>query len=416
MKVPFFAVAMSMAFVASGCSQSSESALPYQTAARATARDVVNSSGYRTLYSFSSIGTGSAAVGFAPVAGLIDVNGDLYGTTSESYDPVYPASGYDGGAVFSLTPAGIEHVAYAFDGPRTPGDEPMGALLEVDGTLYGTNASGSGISGIYSGAVFKLGLNGGSAELVHAFAGGTDGANPAAGLNDLRGVLYGVTSNGGAYGKGTVFSITTSGKERVLYSFGKTNSDGRYPSASLIAVNGKLYGSTQSGGTSNDGTVFSVTPSGTERLLYSFRNGADGSRPVASVVKMGNALYGTTENGGAYGEGTVFSLTLTGQEKVLHSFGGTDIDGRAPLAALIVVGNTLYGTTSLGGTYLHDINGGGAVFSISATGTEKVLHSFGNGKDGIMPMAPLVAVSGTLYGTTKDGGSKDCGTVFALKL
>src|SRR5436190_2003791 len=92
----------------------------------------------------------------------------------------------------------------------------------------------------------------------------------------------------------------------TLYSF--TGSDGARPYAGLIAdASGNLYGTTDNGGASGYGTVFKVTPTGTETVLYSFTGGSDGAYPLAGLIAdaSGN-LYGTTYLGGANGYGTVF--------------------------------------------------------------------------------------------------------------
>jgi len=129
-------------------------------------------------------------------------------------------------------------------------------------------------------------------------------------------------------------------------------------------------------------------------------------------------LYGTTHDGGDNGVGTVFALDLaTGTESVLHSF-GSGMDGYWPVAGLIDVKGTLYGTTFVGGT-----DGLGTAFALdTASGTESVLHSFSSGTGGYFPSGGLIDVSGTLYGTAGSGGgaancpgSDICGTVFALK-
>ena len=239
---------------------------------------------------------------------------------------------------------------------------------------------------------------------------------------NVDGTLYGTTYGGGAYGQGTVFAISVSGKERVLHSFG-SGTDGVWPSASLIDVNGKLYGTTGHGGGpgcgfgNSCGTVFSITTDGKEKVLHSFGSGTDGWWPFASLTDVNGTLYGTTANGGAdrstcgnTGCGTVFSITPDGSEKVLHSFGGGD--GEEPYAGLIAVKGSLYGTTAFGGSY-----DAGTVFSISTTGEETVLHSFGKGADGVRPIASLTDVNGTLFGTTSFGGAAStcgngCGTVF----
>ena len=161
-----------------------------------------------------------------------------------------------------------------------------------------------------------------------------------------------------------------------LYSFGKRLSDGQQPKAGLIDVKGTLYGTTYAGGKYGDGTVFRMSPSGTEKLLHSFEGTPDGSNPSASLLSVAGDLYGTTKNGGAQSVGTVFSISRNGNEKVLYSFYGYYYheqyyyDGSNPTASLIDVKGTLYGTTSNGGSDEFS----GTVFSISTSGTEKVLQ------------------------------------------
>jgi uncharacterized repeat protein (TIGR03803 family) len=139
--------------------------------------------------------------------------------------------------------------------------------------------------------------------MLHSFGGDSDGSHPTAGLIDVNGTLYGTTTEGGAYGNGTIFGISTSGKESVLYSFGK-GSDGQGPEAALINVNGALYGTTTAGGTYGDGTVFGLRMStGKEHVLHSFGEGTDGKNPAGSVVNFNGMLYGTTPLGGSGAHG-----------------------------------------------------------------------------------------------------------------
>lgn len=154
------------------------------------------------------------------------------------------------------------------------------------------------------------------------------------------------------------FSISTAGVEKVLYTF--QGSVGAAPLAGLINVKATLYGTTGYGGV-YDGTAFSITTSGgSPTLLHSFGAGSDGSRPAAPLLNVHGSLYGTTELGGAYGKGTIFKMSLNGsKEKVLHSF-GYGSDGATPLAGLIDINGTLYGTTSAGGT-----SGNGTVFALT---------------------------------------------------
>jgi uncharacterized repeat protein (TIGR03803 family) len=156
----------------------------------------------------------------------------------------------------------------------------------------------------------------------------TDGRGPWADLIDVNGTLYGTTSGGGRFNRGTVFGVSTSGKERVIYSFsyGTGTADGFSPSAGLIDVNGTFYGTTGGGGSNNGGTVFAVTTSGNETVLHNFEaccgTGTDGSYPEKANLTYANGiLYGTTKAGGANGYGTVYALTTSGTESVLYSLG-----------------------------------------------------------------------------------------------
>ena len=364
---------------------------------------------FNVLYDFGPLPDGNG-----PLGGLIDVNGTLYGTTflGGAY-----AREHTHGTVFSITLGGKEKVLHSFGEIYTDGYAPVAPLVDVKGALYGTTESGGAYyqSSGASGTVFIIKTSG-KEKVLHSFRGGTDGANPVAGLIDVKGTLYGTTywggvyggGSGGGYGGGTVFTITPSGAENVLHSFG-SSADGSQPWAALIDVDGTLYGTTQYGGTYNGGTVFSITPRGKEKVLHSFRGGADGAYPVAGLADVNGMLYGTTEYGGTYDDGTVFSIKLSGAEKTLHSFNGTD--GADPTASLICVKGRLYGTTAVGGA-----SNDGTVFSVTISGNEKVLHSFTGGTNGYAPDAPLIDVNGTLYGTTYTGDSRGDGggNVFAL--
>lgn len=351
--------------------------------------------------------------------GLIDVNGVLYGTTA--YGGNFRSKA---GTVFSITTSGTEHVLHSFGRIRKgkrDGKVPVASLIDVGGVFYGTTVNG----GAYDdGTVFSITASG-RERVLHNFdysGSDSDGARPFASLISVNSTLYGTTVDGGTPyftdGGGTVFSISTNGNETVLHRFMGGKTDGANPTASLIDVKGTLYGTTSDGGTYGKGTVFSITTSGTDQVLHSFGDAGDGANP-ASLIEVKGTLYGTTSEGGRYGGcatfvsqqlfcGTVFSVTPSGAEKVLHDFGGAS-DGKNPTRGLINVKGTLYGTTDNGGTY-----GFGTVFSISTSGTEQVLHSFGSGPDGAYPRARLIDVNGTLYGTTTGGGTHGNGTVYAL--
>ncbi|HLY05644.1 MAG TPA: choice-of-anchor tandem repeat GloVer-containing protein [Rhizomicrobium sp.] len=306
-------------------------------------------------------------------------NGTLYGTTGAG--GLYPPEGYrkGGGTIFSIDLAtGSETIDYEFPRSDNKTRAPGTALLELSGIFYGIASGGGGTyCGGDCGTVFAFNPGSGTESEFYRFCGQpncTDGTSPFAKLNHVNGLLYGTTYMGGAHFAGAVFSLNPgTGAESVVYSFCSQR---------------------------------------TRKI-----NCTDGSSPFASVVGLNGYLYGTTAGGGAYGYGTVFSINLeTGSETVLHSFGKTSSDGMQPRNALLKSGSLLYGTTVLGGDpYCDNGSGCGTVFSIDpTTGAEKVLYSFGvQPSDGQFPYGELIEMNGALYGTTSLGGAQNAGTVFA---
>lgn len=403
--------------ILAGCSSMpATSSLP---AASRAATGRTGSDGFQVLHAFSSSKNGKV-----PVGTLLAVNGTLYGTTNFGGDPdksCYPGNGC--GTVFSLTGSSDEAVIYRFKGLST-GTRPYAGLIDLDGTFYGTTQTGGKKN---EGGVFSLTPSGGTEHLVFAF-GGKDGNDPRAGLTSVKDALYGTTYYGGTAGTGTVFTVSTSGTEKVLHSFQSGSGDGSLPLGTLLSYNGVLYGTTSSGGTSRAGTVFKINPDGSGYgVLYNFKAGkTDGAFPFAGLIELNGTLYGTTEQGGAHNKGTVFAITTSGSESVLHSFGeGTD--GAEPFAGLTVLNGQLYGTTAYGGTSGKDagpnvkrkLTSQGTIYTIAPSGSEQVLHSFTGGPGGRVPYASLTAMNGALYGVTIWGGNLKgpkggVGTVFEL--
>jgi uncharacterized repeat protein (TIGR03803 family) len=336
--------------------------------------------------------------------------------------------------------AQTETVLYSFGIQSVDGVTPWDSLImDKGGNLYGTTGQGGAYG---AGEVFELSppakKHGAWLESVlYSFGRQSgDGVTPYDSLvMDKEGNLYGTTNEGGPNNVGTVFKLTAEGSgawsETVLYGFGGAPNDGSLPFAGLIIdKEGNLYGATYSGGASNVGTVFELSPPAkkggawTETVLYGFHGVPnDGSFPYAGLVmdKSGN-LYGTTEEGGEYGFGTVFRLSPPAAESgawaetVLYTFGSQSGDGVNPWDSLIMdkEGN-LYGTTTGGGAYVY-----GEVFKLSpptqesGDWAENILYSFGN-SDGAYPFASLLMdKKGNLYGTTTGGGKYGYGTVFQM--
>jgi uncharacterized repeat protein (TIGR03803 family) len=316
--------------------------------------------------------------------------------------------------VFKITPAGVESVLWSFGGGND-GSTPYGSLIQAsDGNFYGMTYLG----GQYGcGTVFKITPTG-VETVLWSFGNGNDGSNPAGSLLEgSDGNFYGMTYIGGTYQIGTVFKITPTGVETVLWSFGN-GSDGSMPYGKLaLAADGNFYGMTYAGGANGKGTVFNITPTGTETVLWSLGTGNDGAHPTGSLTLGADGnFYGMTIDGGVNDMGAVVEISPGGSETLLYSFGNS-LDGYEPQGSLIQgTDGNFYGVAGIGGQA-----GWGTVVEITPSGTGTVLYSFGSGSnfpvsDGQSPFGALIqGPDGTFYGMTSRGGAHDLGTVFTFK-
>jgi uncharacterized repeat protein (TIGR03803 family) len=342
------------------------------------------------LYSFKGSDQND---GSGPGAGLvIDASGALYGTTE------YGGDSAGDGTVFKIAANAesyTETVLHRFTAGKD-GSAPLSSLtLDPRGNLYGTtllggNASTCGTNGsggnVGCGTVFELSPTGSAYKerVLYRFQSGTDGATPASPPILVGKRLIGTAATGGGNpscggapinrGCGTLYALTPGHKHAVftvLYTFTGEPSDGANPFAGLVMnKNGVLYGTGQYGGSANEGSAFSLTPSGshyTEKLLHSFTGGNDGAYPLAPLAlgKHG-ALYGVTQyGGGSRNAGIAFELRKAHgayAESVLYTF-ATPSGGEYPVGGLLVpAGSKLYGTTSYGGTASA---AAGTVFTLS---------------------------------------------------
>ncbi len=344
---------------------------------------------------------------YGPYARLIAVGGILYGTSEYG-------GAYGNGTVFSVTTSGKETILHSF-GTDTTGDGvyPSSALVNVKGVLYGTTSNGGANGG---GTLFSI-TPSGVYNIVYSFPNSVPGPySPQRDFAYLDGAFYGVAA-GGTSGNGALYSVTTKGKGKLLYSFPSSTDTGL--GYGLTAYEGTLYGTSVSGGANGYGSIYSATTKGQITTLYSFAGGADGANPEGALVESGGVFVGTTGRGGGCSEfnvgcGTVFAIAPTGQYEVLYRFQNRP-DGNAPIDKLLVAGGEFFGTTSSGGGLTYPLDQG-TVFSVTPAGAEKILHVFGAAGDGASPESGLVRIGAYLYGTARFGGINSQGTVFRLKL
>jgi len=247
-------------------------------------------------------------------------------------------------------------------------------------------------------------------------AGADPGNQPYGNLIQASdGKFYGTTRAGGANDNGTVFTLTSTGTFNLLYSFSASGTtDGESPYAGLVqGTDGNFYGTTFGGGANDDGTVFKITSAGVLTLLHSFSATVDGSQPEAGLVQgTDGSFYGTT-SGGTTTLGTVFKITSAGAFTLLHTFAGPE-DGSIPYTGLVQgTDGNFYGTTSQAST----LNGDGTLFKISPTSPYTVtqLLAFSGGTYGVNPSGTLVeGTDGNFYGTAYGGGVNNDGTVFSV--
>ena len=345
-----------------------------------------------------------------PTGNLLLSGTNLFGTTSGG-------GGYDYGTVFRINTDGSGYEALKdFNG--SDGEWPNGGLVLSGATLYGTT-SGGGTNG--NGTVFAINARGNGYIVLHNF-GVTpdDAAGPSGGVVLSGDTLYGTTGSGGGFGKGTVFKINTDGSGyAVLKEF--DGSDGWGPQGTLVLSGTTLFGATSSSGISD--TIFKINTDGSGFAVLKEFDGSDGWYPNGGLVLSGTTLYGTTAGedfaSGKYVGATVFSIDIDGSGyTLLHKFFGAPLDGASPLGGLALSGNSLYGTTVVGGCYGYDPSdfGAGTVFRVNTDGSGYYLLKQFTGDDGCWPFAGLLLDGTMLYGTTYNGGTTNCGVVFKLSL
>ena len=299
-------------------------------------------------------------------------------------------------------------------GASNDGSKPYAEVtIDKQGNLYGTTLDGGPL---LAGTIWKISASG-KYQLLHIFSNGQDlnGSYPKAGVTvDSSGNLFGLAGGGGSTGGGFLWKITSDGIFHEIQDFGIQN-DGKGPSASLVFdKKGNIFGTnTWPGPNVAFGNIWELTPAGQFLNLHSFGTGTDGQAPFAGVTldSAGN-MYGTTYQGGSQNVGTVWEITAAGNYVVLHEF-GVGGDGALPIGGVTVDNSgNLFGTASATTT---SGSGPGVVWEISSTLGYQVIHAFGSSGDGSLPNGGVTLdSSGNLYGTASQGGGTGGGVIWTL--
>jgi uncharacterized repeat protein (TIGR03803 family) len=333
---------------------------------------------YSELYNFDCVKNGCNPN--QPALFAQGQDGNLYGTM--------PTQIFGNGTVVAYAPSGTLSTVFNF-GPTNYSPQ-SGLSLGFDGNLYGAAQTGGPA---HTGTVFKV--VGGGMTTLYTFTNGTDGAFPwAPPIQAPDGNIYGVTYNGTT--PGTAYRITAAGVFSVI-----ANLPSETVAPLILGTDGKLYGTTQYGGTFNRGTIFQLTTAGKLKILYNFDATTHGGVPVGPLLQaVDGKFYGTTTDGGTFGQGVVYSVTSGGVYKVLHNFQATT-EGNSSTSGLVQGSNRfLYGVMSAGGG-----NGFGTLYKMNTTGTTfTVLHNFDKASGAVPFATPTVHTSGTIYGVTQTGG------------
>jgi uncharacterized repeat protein (TIGR03803 family) len=314
------------------------------------------------------------------------------------------------GYVYKEQPeTGALGILYNFEDPDGAGDEG-GANLFSDGNYYGVLP----YAGPYNaGSLFRITPSGVFTSL-HAFTGGSDGAQPwSAPVEGSDGNLYGTSTGGGGLTTPTVYQYTAQGVFSVIYSF-PTTSHAAAPV--LEGSDGFLYITDQYGGAYNCGQILKMTKAGVVTLTHNFNCQGTGASPNGQLIEARDgSIYGVTSGGGAYNNGILYRLNpSTFAEKVLHNFGSTPYDGYNPGDGVIQGSDgNFYGTTVWGGAYTC-----GTIYQLSESGDYSHLYSFAVATFGCpFPIAtPFQNTDGRFFGGTQYGGDYGYGTLYTFDM
>jgi uncharacterized repeat protein (TIGR03803 family) len=324
--------------------------------------------------------------GAYPVLVLVDAAGTLYGTSAfggTNGDGTIFSLSADG-SVFTVLYTFSRVVGSGSEGTNSDGSGPSSSLILSGDTLYGVTMTGGASA---CGALFAINTNGLGFTNLHSFTGGGGGRTPAGGLRLSGSTLFGTTAQGGANTEGMVYSIQTDSTGfSDLFDFPNDytdgNSEGAFPQGTLVLSGETLYGAASSGGiggAGGAGVIFSLAADTPHAFtnLHSFNSSIDGGDPIMDLILVDGVLYGTTISGGSANNGSVFCIGTNGGFTNLHTFEATagstatNSDGATPFCTLLYANNSLYGLASRGGAYGH-----GTLFKLVLPGPALSLTGF----------------------------------------
>ncbi len=297
-----------------------------------------------------------------------------------------------------------------YDLDSSSGQFPKGSFISIGSFLYGTTGSG-GAHG--NGTIFRINKDGSGFSKLMDFDGVNSGSTPCGSLLFDGTFLYGMTTFGGIYDRGTIFKIKPDGLEfKKLLDFNESvTGPGSMPYGSLIADSLFLYGAAAHGGKNYHGTIFRIDKNGNGFTKLLDCSDSTGSGPFGSLVTDGQFLYSMTNAGGINGYGAIFKIRKNGTG-FLRIYDFTMLGGSAPLGSLMLDGTSLFGMTHNGGQN----NGVGIIFKLSTDGTNyATLLIFQNSVSGSNPSGSLVTDGSYLYGMTHGGGKNGNGTLFKIR-
>lgn len=331
-------------------------------------------------------------------------DGNVIGTTESG------GSVWGRGFVYRQRPGtGTVNVLYDFANPDGSGGY-SGVTIARDGNYYGTLAQGGQYN---AGSLYRV-FPGGVFTSLHAFTGGSDGAQPyAPPIEGSDGNLYGTTTGGGITNS-TIYKYTSQGVFSVLYTF----PGGVFLTAPLLEwTDGNFYVPIGSEGTYGCGEILKMSKLGQVLSTHSFDCAGNGWGPVGQLIQANDGfIYGATAYGGLYNHGVVYKLDPnSGLETVLHNFGSTPSDGYQPEWSGVSQGSdgNLYGATSHGGDFTC-----GTLYQVSPSGSYTQLYSFSSTSFGCPypAAAPFQDTNGKFFGGTFYGGSYGFGTLYTLDM